>query len=71
MISQQPRPPWLLQPLAILSLMQDGDREEPWLTCCLQPLSFLVFRLFGKGNPGPTHGESLLREERKDKNMTK
>lgn len=42
-IPQQPLPQWLLQPLDILSLTEDGEREETQLTCYLQPLSFLVF----------------------------
>lgn len=31
-ISQQPLPQWSLD---ILSLIEDGSREETWLTCCL------------------------------------
>lgn len=63
-ISWQPLPLRLLQPSDHLSLRQDGGREGSWLTSCLQPLSFLVFRLLSKGNRGPTHGKILLREER-------
>lgn len=64
MTPQQPLPQW---PLDILSLIEDGNRKETWLTCCLLPLLFLVFGLCGKGNLRPVHGKSLLREEKETK----
>lgn len=63
----QPLPRWFLQYVDIISLMDDGNGRDKGLPCCLQPLSFLVFGFLDKWNPGPALGESLLREEKKEK----
>lgn len=41
-------------------------RKHGWHAICSLPHSWF-FWILGKGNPRPAHGESLLREERKEK----
>lgn len=44
----------------------DMGRKHGWRAICSLPHSWF-FWILGKGNPRPAHGESLLREERKEK----